>query len=121
MVFCPYCGAEIETKEKFCPFCGYKLEEPIVETDEKEKTIEELKQKVKILEKQVSSSSQVEVAKLRSEIEQLRKQESTNYIQRPQYVQKTQKRKTKSSSGQCCWCFCCFFIIVIIIVIIVAF
>jgi uncharacterized membrane protein YvbJ len=55
-MFCKYCGSEIEDNIKVCPFCGKSNEKPDLLT-QKENKIQDLEQKVKILEERLEKNN----------------------------------------------------------------
>ncbi len=116
--FCQYCGSNVEPGERFCSLCGHEIEKPKLkdtvkraEIDERDRTIDELKNRIRHLEQQVSSSNNEELIRLRQELDELKRSQSKPVFAPQAQVQPPTRR---SSSSGCGWCCCCIFIIFII-------
>ena len=80
-MFCPQCGAEINTSKKFCTNCGWKIEVPVAKEEEVEKVIrkEPVKKEIKTEKKEVSISNKSLYEKQGAFFEKL----SSNLKQKP--------------------------------------
>jgi uncharacterized Zn finger protein (UPF0148 family) len=96
MTFCPNCGAEVEEMVNFCPYCGSKFTKSM-NAEDKDKTVEELNNRITLLERQVKyyKDTQPEGLPQRDRLNQ------------PYYKDEIQPSTQNKSNGAGCIACCC--------------